>query len=205
MPTYKYTYFNLRGRGETVRLCFAAGGIPYEDKRVEFKDWGALKPTAAPWGTLPILEVDGRPIGQSMTIARYVAREAGLCGKTSMEQALIDSVVDSTTDIREKMIEVHFKPDDQKADAQKAFQEKTLTPTLTNMEKLAASNKEKPGVFVGSKITLADIHFFSVVEMLTSKAPTILSTYPTLKKIYDGVAANPKIAEYIKKRPETPF
>jgi len=204
MPTLKLTYFNVRGRGETIRLCLAAGGIKYEDKRIEGKDWPALKPNT-PWGSLPVLEVDGKPLGQSMTIARYAAREAGLTGKNSMEQALIDSVVDMTTDFREKMITVHFKPEEEKAAAQKDFQEKTIPATLPALEKFAAANKEKPGYFVGSKTTLADIHFFSIVEILMANAPNILSTFPTLKKVYDNVAANPKIAEYIKKRPTTPF
>ena len=30
-----------------------------------------------PWGGLPLLEVDGKKIGQSMAIARYIAREHG--------------------------------------------------------------------------------------------------------------------------------
>jgi len=204
MPTIKLTYFNVRGRGETIRLCLAAGGIKYEDKRIEHKDWPALKPNT-PWGSLPVLEVDGKTLGQSITIARYVAREAGLVGKNSLEQGLVDSVVDTTTEFREKMIEVHFKPEDQKAAAQKDFQEKTIPAILGNLEKFAASNKEKPGYFVGSKLTLADVHFFSILEILMGNAPTILSSFPTLKKVYDNVAANPKIAEYIKNRPTTPF
>jgi len=204
MPKYVYTYFNVRGRGETTRLCFAAAGIKFEDKRIEHKDWPALKANT-PWGSLPILEVDGKQIGQSIAIARYVAREGGLTGKDSMEQAIVDSIVDSVTDLREKMIEVHFKAEDLKAAAQKDFQEKTIPGTLPNLEKLAAANKEKPGFFVGSKLTVADIHFFSVLEMLQQNAPQILSTFPALKKVFDTVAANPKIAEYIKQRPQTPF
>ena len=34
--------------------------------------------TETPWGSLPILEVDGQVLSQSMAIARFVAREAGL-------------------------------------------------------------------------------------------------------------------------------
>jgi len=204
MPTWKYTYFNGRGRGETPRLCFAAGGIKFEDNRVEFKDWPELKPST-PWGSLPVLEVDGKAIGQSMTIARYVAREAGLTGKNSMEQALIDSVVDTVTDLREKMVEAHFKPEDQKPAAQKDLMQKVIPGTLPNLEKLAAANKEKSGFFVGSKMSLADVHFFAILEVLKSQAPDVLAAYPTLKKIFDNVAADPKIAEYVKKRPETSF
>jgi len=65
--------------------------------------------------------------------------------------------------------------------------------------------QEKPGVFVGAKMTIADIHFFSVVEVLEAKVPNVLSAYPTLKKIYDGVHAHPKVAAYLKSRPTTPF
>ncbi len=45
MPQYKYIYFNIKGRGNLVRLVFAAAGIPYEDVRVDFFEWAALKPS----------------------------------------------------------------------------------------------------------------------------------------------------------------
>jgi len=47
MTSYKLTYFNLRARGEIVRLVFAAAGVEYEDHRVDpvdRGDWAALKP-----------------------------------------------------------------------------------------------------------------------------------------------------------------
>jgi len=204
MPTLKYIYFNVKGRGETVRLLLAAAGLPFEDSRIEFGDWPALKPKT-PWGSLPVLEVDGKPLGQSMTIARYAAREGGFVGKNSFEQAQVESIVDQVTDLREKMIEMNFKPEADKPQAFKDFNEKTIPTALPALEKFAAANKEKPGVFVGGKMTIADIHFFAIIDVLQTKVPDVLSTYPTLKKIFDGVAAFPKIAEYLKKRPQTPF
>ena len=45
MPSYKLIYFNLRGKGETTRLAFTLAGIPFEDFRVSFEDWPALKPS----------------------------------------------------------------------------------------------------------------------------------------------------------------
>jgi len=43
MPKYKLTYFDARGRAETIRLVFAAAGIKYEDKRIDGAAWGAMK------------------------------------------------------------------------------------------------------------------------------------------------------------------
>ena len=39
----KLTYFNGRGRAEVSRLILAHAGVEYEDKRVEFSEWAALK------------------------------------------------------------------------------------------------------------------------------------------------------------------
>jgi len=39
MPVPKLTYFNGRGRGEIIRLVFAAAGEQYEDIRIEMDKW----------------------------------------------------------------------------------------------------------------------------------------------------------------------
>jgi glutathione S-transferase len=205
MPNYKLIYFNGRGRAETIRLAFAAAGIKYEDSRLEKTDWPALKPKT-PWGSLPVLEVDGKQVGQSMAIARFVAKEGGLYGKNSVEAAVIDSVVDVVTDIREKAIPLAFMPDGPAKDAAlKEFVEKTLPSILPNLQNLAAANPARSGFFVGDKISLADLHFYAIIEMLQGKMPNIISTHANLKQVFDKTAANPKVAEYLKKRPQTAF
>jgi glutathione S-transferase len=200
---FRLTYFNGKGRCETIRLCMAAGGIRYEDRRIEQTDWPGLKPHT-PWGTLPVLDIDRWQLGQSMAIARFVAREAGLSGRNSFEQALIDSVTDQVTDLREKLGEVKFKPEAEKKAAFKDFSEKTIPTVLPNLEKFAASNTER-GYFVGNKITLADIHFFAIMELVNGMIPNVLSSYPTLQKIYKNVANHPRIAAYLERRPQTAF
>lgn len=42
-PKYKLTYFNLRGRGELIRLILAQAGVEYEDIRIEKDKWPAMK------------------------------------------------------------------------------------------------------------------------------------------------------------------
>ena len=52
-------------------------------------------------GQLPVLEVDGKAIGQSMTIARFLARRYNLAGKNDLEEAEADMLIDSMTDTLE--------------------------------------------------------------------------------------------------------
>merc|ERR1711976_895085 len=74
MPSYKLTYFNGRGRAEGIRMTLAASGVEYEDKRITFEEWGALKPNV-PFNGLPMLEADGKQLGQSGAILRFLGKE----------------------------------------------------------------------------------------------------------------------------------
>ena len=82
MPSYKLYYFNLKGRAELTRLIFAAAGVEYTDVRVS--DWPASR-DETPLGQLPYLEIDGVKLPQSIAIARFIAREFNLAGKTNLE------------------------------------------------------------------------------------------------------------------------
>lgn len=39
MPTYKLTYFNVTGLGESLRYLLNHCGIKFEDVRLNFDDW----------------------------------------------------------------------------------------------------------------------------------------------------------------------
>ncbi len=43
MADYKLTYFDLQGRAETSRLLLVYGGVQWEDERIEFDKWPAMK------------------------------------------------------------------------------------------------------------------------------------------------------------------
>ena len=43
--TYKLIYFGIKGRGEAARIMFSVAGQQFEDSRIDFADWGALKPS----------------------------------------------------------------------------------------------------------------------------------------------------------------
>jgi len=76
MSNYVLTYFDGRARGEVIRLLFAYQGVDYVDRRIKKDDWPAFKASAfAPFGALPVLEVDGIKLCQSKACARFLARK----------------------------------------------------------------------------------------------------------------------------------
>merc|ERR1711915_748146 len=100
MPEYKLIYFNLKGRSELTRWCFAYGGIPYEDERIELGDRSWLqRKKEMPGGQLPVLMVDGKPLTESAAIARYVAKQAGLVPHDDLQAAHCDAIIDAINEI----------------------------------------------------------------------------------------------------------
>ena len=129
MPNIKLTYFDLRARAEPCRLLLAYGGLQYEDERIpasldlfyflhsgnlqEFdttfghSKWGALKPTM-PFGQLPVFQWGDEVICQSMACARFIAREVGLAGNTSVESAQVDEIIDVVQDLINAEVKLFF-------------------------------------------------------------------------------------------------
>ena len=70
-PSIKLTYFDIEGAAEPVRLALVLSGTPFEDDRVAFPDWAALKPTT-PYGQLPLLTIDEKLYTQSKCMLRWV-------------------------------------------------------------------------------------------------------------------------------------
>ncbi|XP_078620473.1 glutathione S-transferase 1-like [Branchiostoma floridae x Branchiostoma japonicum] len=200
MPTYKLTYFKSRGRAELVRLLFAAGEVEYEDVRLEGEQWQQLKPKT-PMGQLPVLEVDGTMICQSKAIARLVAKEVGMAGKTDLEAARADMIADGLEDFGQKMMFfVTEKDENKKEEKKKEFVEKTLPPALDLFEKLASAE----GYFVRNSLTWADVNFFNLFGFVDAFIPgDHLKSHVNLNKVMGNVSSNPGIAKWLKERPET--
>lgn len=201
MPTYKLTYFNGRGRAEISRLIFAQAGVEYEDVRLKDEEWPKMQPTT-PFGEVPLLEVDGLVLTQSIGIARYLAKTFGLTGKTALEDAQADEFIGAFEDLVEPCVAAAMEKDEKKkAELSKKFRDETLPKRLAGIEKLI-----KGDYLVGDKMTWADLH--AVHSLTWSDLLQITINYdklPKLKAIKDRVEASPKIAAWLETRPKTFF
>merc|ERR1711972_1220129 len=192
-------YFNLRARGEPCRLLLAYGGIKYEDERIappweEGSTWGALK-DSTPFGQLPVLKWDGVELAQSVACARFIAREVGLAGKTSMEQAQADEIVDVIQDLVNTWVKLYFAKDEA---ALKNFADVTLTTALGQLEKKLESRGGKH--FVGNALTWADTHVYMYVDGLDKD---VLEKFPLQAALKEMVGNIPNIKAWVESRPKT--
>ncbi|KAM8940028.1 hematopoietic prostaglandin D synthase isoform 2-T2 [Pelodytes ibericus] len=192
MPNYKLIYFNLKGRGELIRYIFAYMNVDYEDKRIEFSEWPAIKSTI-PYGQLPVLEIDGVIYHQSLAIGRYLAREAGLTGKTNLDDILVDAILDSIDDF------ISAFPWSDPDEATKEYLEKNIPVLLSNLEKSLGDKQW----FVCDSVTWADFFWDTFSDMIEGFSPGFTKKYPKLQALKERVKSIPTIAAWLKKRPET--
>ena len=204
MPNYKLVYFNGRGRGEVTRFLFLQAGVEFEDYRVAGEEeWKEMKPTLLTQ-TLPILEVDNEQITGSGPINRYLANEFNLAGKTYMEKAKIQSVVDVVDDLYLKILATYVGDDASKDSAKKALKGH-INFYFGVLEKMISCNKSSGGWACGEKLTHADLSVAANVEPILTADPAIANNFPNLKTCVNSVMSLPRIASYLKDRPDSFF
>ncbi|KAG4070424.1 hypothetical protein HA402_005735 [Bradysia odoriphaga] len=198
-PSYKLYYFNSRALAEPIRYLFAYGGISYEDVRVEREDWSKVKPTM-PMGQMPVLEIDGKQVHQSIAISRYLAKQLGLTGANDWENLQIDSAVDTINDLRKFMAAAHFETDQAiKQKKKEILINETVPFYLSKLEELANDNN---GHLAASKLTWADVYFVSMIELFKVwTGPELLANYPNLTKTIENFQNLDVIRGWIERRP----
>ena len=93
-------------RAEVLRVSLFIKDIPFEDIRVSREEFVHLIKTGflpngkrAPFHQLPVIEVDGKIIGQTGAIARICGKIANMYPKDIIEAGKVDQVIDTVTDI----------------------------------------------------------------------------------------------------------
>ncbi|CAJ0932181.1 unnamed protein product, partial [Mesorhabditis belari] len=209
MPSYKLTYFDVRGRGEVPRQLFALAGVPYEDVRITFEEWAEKKGTLQlPYGQLPILEVDGVILAQSGAIARFLAKRFGYYGENDFEAAQIDEFLDAFTDFftEQKMffpIYIGKMEGDKEAARKELFEPARDKYFPIFVERFL--KKSAIGFLVGSKLSYADLALAGQTLCLLDFMPDCMDKYPELVAHLDLVNSVPAIKEWIEKRPKNAF
>uniref|UniRef100_A0A1I8A0V3 glutathione transferase n=1 Tax=Steinernema glaseri TaxID=37863 RepID=A0A1I8A0V3_9BILA len=199
MVTYKLYYFEKIGaRAEIARLLFAYANLPYEEIDLTMEELKARK-DEFPFGQLPVLEVDGKKLAQSLSIARYLAKTiGGLSGNNDFESAQIDMWADWIEDIYRAITApklfrlVCFGEAEKHPEIVEA-----LKPFLDRTEKQLAKNY---GHLAGNTFSWADIAVADLWARLRNTYPCLLDSYHNIEKFIDTVYELDGIKEYVQKR-----
>ncbi|CAI4232734.1 unnamed protein product [Auanema sp. JU1783] len=207
MVHYKLTYFNARGFADVSRQLFHLAETPFEDVRLDAEQFAALK-TTFPFEQVPVLEVDGQFIPQSIAIARYLAKTFGFYGKCPYEQALVDAIADQYKDFFVEMKPYYYSalglipatPDEIKK-----LETDILVPAKDKFLRYMTNylKKSSSGFLAGGSLTFADLIVAEHVSSFLLRIPTYVDSYPELKTHMEKVHAVPLLKKWIESRPVT--
>ena len=196
-------------RAEVLRVSLFIKDIPFEDIRVSREEFVHLIKTGflpngkrAPFHQLPVIEVDGKIIGQTGAIARYCGKASNLYADDNLKAAKIDQIIDAATDITNLVSPTIREKDlDKKMEDRKLLVNKLLPRWFKYLENLLS---EDDSSWFVEKMTIADIAMWRLLGWLTSGiidgVPTsIIDDFPKLKNIHHQVHTHPKVQEWMLK------
>eukprot|EP00494_Astrolonche_serrata_P027301 UN27564 len=163
-PKYELYYFGGPGRAEAARIMFTLAGVEFKDKFVE--DWSKEKQTT-PWGTVPVLSVDGKPLAQTRAILRFVGGVTNMYPKDSFLAAKCDEIINAMEDVGSaiskegKGLEGDAKKK-ARADSCKSGNIKNL---LTKVDTFIKDNGSD-GHVIGKEMCIADVAVFCYANNL---------------------------------------
>ena len=203
---YSHTPF---WRAEVLRVSLFIKDIPFEDTRVSREEFVHLIKTGflpngkrAPFHQLPVIEVDGKIIGQTGAIARYCGKVSNLYSDDIFLAAKIDQIIDAATDIT-NLVSPTIREKDQikKMEDRKVLVSKLLPRWFRYLENLLS---EDNSTWFVEKMTIADIAMWRLIGWLTSGIidgiPTsVVDDFPKLKNIHHQVHTHPKVQEWMLK------
>jgi glutathione S-transferase len=202
-------YFPARGRAEVARLLMAEAGIKYTDNRMDYKKFTETLKAKLPFGQMPALTVGKSTIAQSQAINRYLAKAAGLYGKNAEDMARIDMITETWYgDIGTTFSNAWYNKDPKAKEAGIAkFWAETFPTYTAQIEKLLAgvhsASKTPVQWFVGNAFSLADIVCYDSGFRYLGMNKDCLNSCPLLHQLITRVSVRPKIAQWIKSRPQS--
>eukprot|EP00045_Choanoeca_perplexa_P003607 m.32182 g.32182 ORF g.32182 m.32182 type:complete len:204 (-) comp12135_c0_seq4:87-698(-) len=195
-PKIILTYFPFEARALPIRLAFHIGGIEFEDRRVSFAEFGAMRDTL-PLGQLPVLQVDGKTYTQTMAMARYACKLANLEATDPIELMAVH-------EISEVMAECLYKaPSHADETEKKRLREEYAGNKMKKLLKfvdtrIAEANKVHA---VTDTVTEADLSLAMIVCMLKNGTfdyvpQDYTDQFPALTRAYDALMAVPAVKAY---------
>lgn len=214
-PKLRFTYLDIPGKGEAIRLALYVGGLEFEDRRVSYAQIAEMRQSGElPFGQVPMLEIDDKPFFQSEALLRWVGRQTSLYPDEL--QLACDEIVEALGDIRnafaphwygvvlgrhpatgETLVSLN---DDQRLDVQRTLNDVFLPIRFKYLEEVL---KHRGGLyFCGDQMTICDLSYYVLAAGLKQGTfaegirSNVLGECPSLRALADRVADHPKVKEW---------
>ena len=180
-------------RAEAARIALHIGGVPFEDIRPGRAEFLAMKNSGElPYGQLPVLDIGGTRIAQSLAILRFCGIKSGLYPDDELQAARVDELLDCATQITGLLnASMRSKDAEEKVELRAKLASTSLPRWLGFLE-----NRLEGEFFVGQRLSIADLVIWRLVGWLTSG---VLDGIPR-----DLLAAHPGLAAHGERIDEIP-
>ena len=193
-PKIKLTYFDMKGRAESIRLALVVGGVEFEDERIGGAEFMERKTSGKlTFGSLPVMEVDGEMFCESGAMLRYAAKIGGFTPTCPVNAYRVDMVIEAI----DSLVSAAKKGNTSEGYAK--FVENDLPRYLGPIESLFAKSE---GLFLlGNDISIADIKMAVTVDIFKSgfleHIPTdCTDKFTAISGLYTSVMEQDKIKKY---------
>lgn len=200
MTQYKVTYFDFAGgRAEPIRIALHAAGLPFEDVRWSFPEFGEKRHDAR-FQAVPFLEIDGDVVTQSNAICRYIGKMCDLYPADDLQALYCDEVLDALEDLTHYVVQTFGLEGDALKQAREDFMNKRLTVFIKGLDGLLTRGGGQ--YFAGQRLSIADLKMATQLKSLRSgnlehiPADFIDKEYPALVAFQERIESEPVVTAY---------
>jgi len=201
---YVIYYWNLKNRGNAIRLLFEERNVPYEHiHQPEIFSSVALclcKTDKTDVFAPPILKYRDSYLSQTSPIIQFVATKLNLRPKSDFDNARADMMVGNGFDLVSELNN-HKSSDKQKL---LSFLNGRFQIWLSAIEKpLLRLDKNKPLFFFEGRITHADLAIFNTLDAIREGLSEkyfkefVADKHPTLYQHFQQIGSRPNIQKFI--------
>jgi glutathione S-transferase len=204
MTDYRLSYFDVDGgRAEPVRIALHAAGIPFEDHRLSFQEFGETRKQFR-FTCVPVLEIDGAQVTQSTALARYAGKLAGLYPEDAIQALYCDEAMGAVEDLTVHVGRTMRMQGDELRAAREALAESWIPVYLRGFAEMLERGGGR--YFADGRLTVADLAVAGVTGWISHGAldhiPSDLVTKitPALAEHAGRVFQEPQVAAYYASR-----
>lgn len=197
-------YYGIPGRAEQVRLALHVAGVSWENHVVNGESWGKMKADLVdklPQANIPLLEVDGQYMTESLAILRYVGVLGGLIPDSAFAQGKMDEGMSMTNDIFAVFGPTFAISDpEERIAARQALCAGPDGKLFKLMQKLDAMIAGFSGGYMaGDMLTVGDLCWFSIFGLMSCGMfdgfdTTFLDQFSNITTFRKFIGTNPKVA-----------